>query len=148
MPRMSGCHPLDASEMWCSIWYESYNHWEALYVKHRVPDGSPLDVDLRLPVGAGEGPRDGEALAAEDLPGPRRPGDGRDRADGGKGQEEQEQGRRAPQEQLTVAESSSLRDESERLRAEVLRLQAQVDELEGLVSRIAAQCGEVLKAGE
>ena len=54
----------------------------------------------------------------------------------------------APPEQLTVAESSSLRDESERLRAEVLRLQARVDELEGLVSRIAAQCGEVLKAGE
>ena len=54
----------------------------------------------------------------------------------------------APQEPLTVAESSSLRDESERLRAEVSRLQARVDELEGLVSRIAAQCGEVLKAGE
>jgi hypothetical protein len=54
----------------------------------------------------------------------------------------------APQEPLTVAESSSLRDESERLRAEVSRLQARVDELEGLVSRIAAQCGEVLGRGE
>ena len=54
----------------------------------------------------------------------------------------------APQEPLTVAESSSLRDESERLRAEVLRLQARVDELEGLVSRIAARCGEVLGKAE
>ena len=54
----------------------------------------------------------------------------------------------APPELLTVAESSSLRDESERLRAEVSRLQARVDELEGLVSRIAAQCGEVLGKAE
>jgi hypothetical protein len=44
--------------------------------------------------------------------------------------------------------SAPLRDESERLRAEVSRLQARVDELEGLVSRIAAQCGEVLGKAE